>query len=109
MTHTPGPWRVDSSANVSAGEWGTPTFRVVASCMTVTGGRDYDREYQTNHANAHLIAAAPDLLAAAEAAYTAFGITDEPDKPREPLLNRDECSALYLLFAAIAKAKGGAR
>ena len=91
--HTPGPWKVTEDARVfseSAREWNrtfnanTPAF--IAACSG-------------NAANARLIAAAPDLLAAAEALlghrfYRASGLSDS------------HAELLGALRAAIAAAKG---
>lgn len=92
MTHTPGPWTVykneplDGSRHVALG---SKYERAIVAGKSAT-------------ANARLIAAAPDLLAACEAAID--GIEEwndfaETDKIEE---------AVALLVAAIAKAKGEA-
>lgn len=57
--HTPGPWKTEPRF---------PFVRIVADgapCVAETGGWN-DREREEMHANARLIAAAPDLLAAVE-------------------------------------------
>lgn len=91
--HTPGPWRsYDDSASPMHKHTVVAFGRTVAHLYCVKGCEAEDR------ANSHLIAAAPDMLAACEAAlnYIAntegeWGITlDSADKLR----------------AAIAKAKG---
>lgn len=58
-THTPGPWRVDNRD-------GDPRIRCERYCIAlVTGGLDDDGEVEpVRYANAHLIAAAPELLKA---------------------------------------------
>lgn len=88
--HTPGPWAVTG-----------PTGTTV--CATTDRGR-YPVAFAEGvslaqmDANAALIAAAPDLLAACEALYTAVAADLSPKA-------RDEALAAGL--AAIAKARGG--
>jgi hypothetical protein len=89
-THTPGPWVVKNGTSILAGK----------SQVANTGFKmgDWPKEdYETERANARLIAAAPDLLAALEmvvnAADTGWEISD---------------GAWMEIQAAIAKAKGGA-
>ena len=84
--HTPGPWRVDPESeeayDIMAGE-----RRIVAQVLTQ---RD-DATVAT--VNARLIAAAPELLEALEAA-------------EKELQELDDSDALFMARAAIAKAKG---
>lgn len=88
--HTPGPWKL-SGANTVHG----------ADCIVAFVGtadeevRRFSDERQS--ADAHLIAAAPDLLAACLAGLNkcSYGCT-----PKE------SCGICGVLFAAIAKAKG---
>lgn len=81
--HTPGPWHVDecrtpngvvyevNSVAVLAGDdEGEPAIVNIAECCDFTDGQA--------EANAHLLAAAPDLLAACKAARDAIaGIEDD--------------------------------
>ena len=104
IKHTPGPWKVTKDARVfseSAREWNrtfnanTPAF--IAACSE-------------NAANARLIAAAPDLLAAAED-MDAWTQRDVPGalSPSEWLLGgcvNDFAASLAKLRAALAAAKG---
>lgn len=89
---TPGPWEWNGKWRVCAGV-NTPHISVV--CDTAT--RNSDRN-ERNNANACLIAAAPDLLAACEDALTTY----EADM-QHILDNGRLCNALR---AVIAKAKG---
>lgn len=94
-THTPGPWEIVPFAKTNVRQVGGD--RGVASCggYATTMRGDVAAE---NEANARLIAAAPDLLAACKLALFQ---TDEPYAPH----NVD--NARKLLEAAVAKAEGG--
>lgn len=100
--HTPGPWRVEES-------WGAPCIqakkRPVATVLYHNGSEDPDVE-----ANARLIAAAPDLLAAAEAAAAACDCTNGLIVTgATPFLEYGPCPKCATLRAAIAKARGEER
>jgi hypothetical protein len=97
MKHTPGPWKyalavVNNAPNiyvVTTGKWGAAN---IAQCSEDSG-----------EANARLIAAAPDLLAALDALYSYchgnvpfFG--DAEDREQRAVVDQVE--------AAIARAKG---
>ena len=108
-THTPGPWtmhpRFDDGAEVRA-------LAPVAWCGAAsTHGASSSQSIDAAEAraNAHLIAAAPDLLAALRSAEAA--LSDIGDADREPGDDVAWCEAraaeaLPLVRAAIAKAKG---
>jgi hypothetical protein len=95
--HTPGPWQVDPepSSDGSLLVWGDTRSprggEVVAWCNS---------ELTRNHADARLIAAAPELLAACRAwiAYL---------DPRDNLYSHEETELIRQMQAAIAKARGG--
>jgi hypothetical protein len=87
-THTPGPWEVEGD---DESLWVTPLDRSTPVICDMV-----EREGETE-ANAHLIAAAPDLLAACKAFIAA--------DPAEGYSGA-EYSALKLMHAAIAKAEG---
>lgn len=89
--HTPGPWFANDSLQLFA-----ETGQHIASLDSSTEGF----EGGTLYANARLIAAAPDLLAALIAFDDAFSHYCEGDP------DSDEVSALYQARAAIAKATG---
>jgi hypothetical protein len=105
--HTPGPWwpRMDGS-----GRWGVKTYRdkeesdpyANYGCeygATICGGigdHTEKRTYGNGEANAHLIAAAPDLLEALEAALLLVDMSTS--YRREDIAQQSR--------AAIAKAKG---
>jgi len=90
--HTPGPWRYFKEGN------GT-RFHVTARPVGTPGNHfdDFATVDIEHEADARLIAAAPDLLAACEAALLFFR--------REALPTWQQAQAI--LAAAIAKAKGG--
>jgi hypothetical protein len=94
VTHTPGPWWLDDDGFVAAGS--SDTYRTVADprCMIAT---DMSGEMD---ANARLIAAAPDLLAAARNAANVLAGLAIGDLDT---VTRDS-PALQQLRAAIAQA-----
>lgn len=96
MTHTPGSWNLSGPFGINDYDEREGSYRVWAGrtlFLTVARCPDGYREGE-NVANAHLIAAAPDLLAALEqvAEYPAIMLTFEPE-------TRDAINA------AIAKAR----
>jgi hypothetical protein len=97
--HTPGPWFVDRRDSGCANAVDILTVRG-GDCLQIASITNEDeplseaRLTDEDRANAHLIAAAPDLLAACEAAYIALPIAEHNDK------------TLATLRAAIAKAVG---
>lgn len=103
--HTPGPWHIIHEPTLS-----TYHIRVedldaapVASLFYSSGGSRPQLSRELIDANARLIAAAPDLLAACEAALS-FG-EGHPD--RTPSWHDARLATQLTLRAAIAKAKGG--
>lgn len=90
--HTPGPWRVVHGTNVMAkrGHGGEAS---VAACGGYANNFDGGAYVAESEANARLIAAAPDLLAALEAVTLLPGF--EPEEPYGQAVR-----------AAIAKARG---
>lgn len=69
MTHTKGPWRIevdDSAAQVA----GYPN--IISDDYTVVGTEGMFGDIETDYANAHLIAAAPELLDALRGAVDAM-------------------------------------
>lgn len=98
--HTPGPWEIQQlETNRNGYDW--PTFAVRSPqnvCLAVVG--DVDRHHAEQHpANARLIAAAPDLLAALIELRDSYPWS----------ANRTVGGELWSqVNAAIAKAEGGA-
>lgn len=98
--HTPGPWKVSGRRRQVIGRHGAIPC-LLARVNVAASGVECD-------ANARLIAAAPDLLAACEAAIqfirngVEFGYIRLPDAGDPALLTPPA------LEAAVAKAKGGA-
>lgn len=96
--HTPGPWKIDpktSTRIVGAGDRG------IASAGGYFNNQDSAAVYAENEANARLISAAPDLLAAARALFDAPHYDHFATR-----LNDAEMAALDALRAAVAKAEG---
>ena len=99
--HTPGPWRVIGGGLHIASD-NAPGHVIV--CRTGRLGMVGDEPKQTLarwEADAHLIAAAPDLLEALEAYHFHFGILEENE-----FINAEARRCASLARAAIAKAKG---
>lgn len=101
---TPGPWQVElyreGGFNIEK-EGGGHAGGVLVLC----GRNPFPRLEAQSHANARLISAAPDLLAAAVQAekWIAVQMADN-GWPAERLINPPEGSHLFNLRAAIAKA-----
>lgn len=70
--HTPGPWAVEDPMGfeLSIVEAGKPPheWRFIASCALPKGDDDQDFTAREVHANAKLVAAAPEMLEALQAA-----------------------------------------
>lgn len=96
MSHTPGPWAVGDKRGV----WAGPVV------MANDGQRGVAFVCGESDANARLIAAAPDLLAACEALCDRLtGWMDETAADDDDRERQDE-AALDMADAAIAKAEG---
>lgn len=94
MSHTPGPWHVipdDSRPDVTAA-----IFGCIANVADTTA-----IDKATRAANAHLIAAAPDMRHALDIARSAIELLAACTTPRQ---KTDE--TLAIIDAAIAKAEG---
>ncbi len=92
--HTPGPWTVRYQYNVFAGK------RSIAGCGGYTSNDPNEDTHEVNMANAHLIAAAPDLLAACKEARQWLG--DAPPDGEGEFYNELR-RVLSVMDAAIAK------
>jgi hypothetical protein len=95
MSRTPGSW---SLSDFFPGE-------VYAADGDVVAAAHPSREDSERMANAHLISAAPDLLAACEAALRGWGRVHEADCSIGPDGNRCSCH-VGMLETAVKKAKG---
>ena len=95
--HTPGPWRAYGFM-ITGGD-----FRQVAECNMPVGtpGREEDATVDEDQANARLIAAAPDLLAACE-----MLISDPSEEWSQTEFDRRVGAARDMARAAVKKAKG---
>ena len=89
--HTPGPWVVH-----------VRTLRHIDARYILAGQSQVATVAQGNEANAHLIAAAPDMLAALEMAL-ASGLIKDRDPVGDP---GTLCPVHDSIIAAIAKARG---
>lgn len=101
MSHTPGPWTVEPMTHERQLGTVTPISSECGEIGLVYGGRDGDCR-----SNAHLIAAAPDLLEMLQLAvhlFENYGLLAQPKMTE--LSDRDWINESR---AAIAKAKGGA-
>jgi hypothetical protein len=96
--HTPGPWKVFDS-DVNTGKHRS-IWRADGCGTAIAKIHGDPRSARENTANANLIAAAPDLLAACEMGLREFSTTD---------IFSENAEALDMMHAAIAKAKGGAK
>lgn len=100
--HTPGPWNIAQESIDK--EWHIVTAsggRIMAN-VHIEAGNEMDA------ANARLIAAAPDLLAACKDVARQANMNIDADDPDNWHLAEITRSAVELVFAAIAKAEGGA-
>lgn len=99
MTHTPGPWELDESLRgnsytaISGEDW-------IELATVVTRMKSSDEYSPEGLANARLIAAAPELLAALEDMFALFADHAQYDE------DGHEAAAVAVARAAIAKAKG---
>ena len=101
IKHTPGPWNLHSP---DEGDpiTGDGTFCITAKSMVIANAQP--RDWHETPANARLIAAAPDLLAALREMVEAFSM----DNIGVDALARN-INAKKLARDAIAKAEGGAK
>lgn len=108
MTHTPGPWKVRKYRKTTHLRVGTDTsagdsFVICELKLLDTNGLGYDSE---DLANADLIAAAPELLAALTAIVNAVDDEYQPAFSQRHYFTADDQFLLIRARAAIAKAKG---
>ncbi len=107
MTHTPGPWTVQSleTAHNDYCDW--PTFAVRSAktnvCLATVGKVDH-YESERNEANARLIAAAPDMLEALQALFENCAMTHK--HWGEGSNSKEADAAIANARAAIAAALG---
>ena len=97
--HTPGPWKVETAQR---------GFVIAATHIDYDMAVVRDVGNENNEANAHLIAAAPDLLEAAKLVVAWYEAEDDHSKAdfrQRMQMCRDSEDALR---SAIAKATGGA-
>ena len=103
--HTPGPWRIGDAGNTIFGPKMVDGSLAVMVASISRPGRDLDAK----HANARLIAAAPELLAELQRLYEAARTMADPEHclhaTREYL---PWCALADKARAAIAKAEGRA-
>jgi hypothetical protein len=97
--HTPGPWRVSQTCNILANGQGEFP-KMVAAIYTTNDTSPTYKDREERDANAHLIAAAPELLELLEQAFDRF--TDNDMMPPNHKLRE----WLDRTAVAIAKARG---
>jgi hypothetical protein len=98
QAHTPGPWEIDATSNVGAFEiWGGPLDSNAPQICSDDGDLNRPEECK---ANARLIAAAPDMLAAIK---LAVAILTENGKL---IFDGVHGAAVARMNATIAKAEG---
>lgn len=94
--HTPGPWHVETEPQGCEGQYTQYTIQPrIADVFYMN---------QTGEANARLIAAAPDLLAALERVIRSQWASIDHDRNRTP----EACDIRSQICAAIDKARGQA-
>lgn len=103
MSHTPGPWIADQPFE---GHVANASGRLVCSAMGHYDGEEHTRK--ENVANARLIAAAPELLAALKAIWAFDEIRSATDcgPTNEGYPSPELFAARAAVEAAIAKAEG---
>ena len=108
-THTPGPWTIEDRDYIygspSTTIYGNRVAKVFLIGEPVEHATDPDRDFPEAEANAHLIAAAPALLEAAEAALAYFAVFENVAGGGLGFAYSERKHA-DALRAAIAKAKG---
>ena len=98
--HTPGPWRLPTKEE--ARRWWAPVLILDAEGGSLANAQPgFPCDEETIRANAQLIAAAPDLLAALETGVELFELDEEANRP-----GTDAFTWLHQARAAIAKARG---
>lgn len=106
-THTPGPWLWGYSENPAVYN-GQEHLVILThpelSCGLIIADLETQFSEEEQLANAHLIAAAPDLLEALELAV--FTLNQIPNKSINHSYHKNTYSVCYTLESAIAKAKG---
>lgn len=115
ITHTPGPWRVRlHDAERSAASYNGASIISESGLRVVSIPRNADRPYEQKRGDAHLIAAAPAMKEALQAALRhvselreawARGVIREGDSLGGTRSNLN-VEVESLLVAAIAKAEG---
>ena len=114
--HTPGPWMQGPTANtwhkVYEGKNGEYGGRAICTLNNIhANGARQRGDFETETANARLIASAPDLLAALKSAVSYLEANRPKGKIREIFtqLNEYENGVLKPARAAIAQAEGGSQ
>ena len=114
IKHTPGPWYADLRERYTLGgdmveitlhDENEMVIDQIASIMLETGedSPDDQRAYREQEANARLIAAAPDLLAACKEMLNEIRAYQGESEFEEGSITKSHCD---LLKSAIAKAEG---
>jgi hypothetical protein len=111
--HTPGPWELWTFGETCQTSIGEKSGGVSVCEVTMSDGEGRQTKESTDRgcANARIIAAAPELLAALEAAVAYLEANRPQGKIRDifSALNHYENDVMKPARAAIAKATGGAK
>lgn len=105
--HTPGPWEVHADNRERDGLWELVGYNIESEYGEIVGCEGIDPWKDNAESNARLIAAAPDLIKAAEfALLNLMRNLHSEEVCGQPFMGDDEHEAIAILRAAIAKAKG---
>ena len=104
MSHTPGPWKAELVPTSAGSAYKFPPCTAVLYVDRMHGYAVDDPAFAEAHANANLIAAAPDLLAACHEAAQLLCAIDSLENPHTREMAKDD--AIELLKDAIQKARG---
>lgn len=110
VRHSPSPWTFGSRNGEERGDgsgWGASGLWTEDNRLILGTGDGWESEYQgPEKADANLIEASPDLLAAAKAVKDAIEKTGEFGAFNPPGYSNEDAEVYDYLIAAIAKAEG---
>lgn len=108
--HTPGPWRFNKRDEMDVAIWGSDGFTICGDVYVIADVSFPEKNdaYGHEEANARLIAAAPDLLEALEAAIEHGLVPKSSASEGGAMRHVSQVKCADQIRAAIAKAKGEA-